>query len=73
MVQRRSEMKMDVFRHCKCLRYLGHVMVVVVLALQCLVFIAIADSYIRLLFRGAVGLKVVALLVLSSFTAVVRP
>jgi hypothetical protein len=65
-------MKIDFFRYCKCLRYLGHVMILVVLGLQSLVFYAVAHSYARLLRDGSLGIKVLALLVLASFTAVVR-
>ena len=65
-------MKVDAFRHCRCLRHLGNIMIAVVVLLQSLVYYAVASSYIRLLVRGSLGLKLLALLVLISFSTLVR-
>jgi hypothetical protein len=65
-------MKYDVFRFCRCLRYVGSVMIIVVLGLEALVYHAISTTYIKILKKSGAGYKVLAVLVLLTYTALVR-
>eukprot|EP00892_Ulva_mutabilis_P003760 jgi/Ulvmu1/1756/UM117_0033.1 len=63
-------LRFDVFRFCRCLRYAGGVMILVVLAIEGFLYQTVCSTYIRLLLKGSSGVKLIALFVLLTYTAV---
>lgn len=65
-------LRFDVFRFCRCLRYAGGVMILVVLALEGLLYQTVCTVYTRMLLQSSIGYKITALCVLLTYTALVK-
>ena len=64
-------LRFDVFRFCRCLRYAGGLMILVVLGLEGLIYQTVVTVYTQLLLHGSLGYKIIALCVLLTYTVVV--